>query len=371
MPKWVRIRVVDTSDRPSKPGWPTSAKAQPADIRAQPAKVVRLGLRQVASFVLLVLLLAGVLVGGYRLLRGRLSADTVAVVNGQPISQQELDAEIALFTTMSTLVQGKAPDRSISPYDMLNQLIADRLKYQAALSAGISVTDAEVEAQIRAIESQAGFTEAELQAALAAAGLERQVLAEWLRRQMVISRYVNGVLLQGVPQEAQENVVRNWTNTLQTQADVEIRLGSGSRATAKIGKPAPDFTLLTPEGGSVSLSEFRGQAVAINFWATWCPPCRLEMPMLEAAYQRYKAQGFTVLAVNQQESPSAARAYFQELGLSFPVVIDETGEVSSLYRVLALPTTYFVDRKGIVRAMHRGLMTEQQLEGYIAQVLGQ
>jgi peroxiredoxin len=364
MPKWVRIRVVDTSDRPSKSGRSPSAEAQPA-------RVIRLGLGQVVGFVVLVLLLAGALLGGYWLVKGRARADAVAIVNGQPISQQELDAEIALFTTMSTLVQGRPPDRSISPYDMLNQLIADRLKYQAALSAGITVTDAEVEAQIRAIEAQAGFTEAELQTALAAAGLDRRVLAEWLRRQLTISRYVNSVLLQGVPPEAQENAVRNWTNTLQTQADIEIRLGSGTRTTAKVGEPAPDFTLLTPEGGSISLSELRGQAVVINFWATWCPPCRLEMPMLEAAYQKYQAQGLTVLAVDQQEAPAAVRAYFQELGLSFPVVIDETGEVSSLYRVLALPTSYFVDREGVVRAMHRGLLTEQQLEGYIAQVLGQ
>ena len=108
----------------------------------------------------------------------------------------------------------------------------------------------------------------------------------------------------------------------------------------------------------------------INFWATWCPPCRLEMPYLQAAYERYKEQGFTVLAVDQQESPEAVRAYFQELGLTFPTVIDGTGEVSSLYRVLALPTTYFVDRDGIVQIMHRGAMTEQQLENYLAQMLG-
>jgi len=358
MPKWIQIRVVDESQRSR----PSRAEADVA--------VTRISLGRVAWLLIPILLLIGGAVGAYWLWGNRIRADAVAVVNGQPISQRELNEELALFTTMTTLVQGKSPSRSVSPYDMLNQMIADRLKYQVARSAGITVTDAEIEAQIRDIEAQAGFTEAQLQQALAAAGLERRVLVEWLRRQMAISRYVNNVLLQGVPPGAQENAVRNWTNSLQAQADIEIRLGSGSRATAKIGEPAPDFTLPTPEGENISLKEFQGQVVLINFWATWCPPCRLEMPFLEAAYQRYKDQGFTVLAVDQQESPQAVRAYFQELGLTFPVVIDGTGEVSSLYRVLALPTSYFVDRNGVVRIMHRGAMTQQQLEGYLAQVLG-
>lgn len=235
-----------------------------------------------------------------------------------------------------------------------------------------------MEAQINAIEAQAGFTEAELQAALTAAGLERQALADWIRRQLVVSRYVDTILLQGIDPSAQENAVRNWSNTLQTQADIEIQLGSGSRAAAKVGQPAPDFTLSTPEGDAITLSELQGQTVLVNpstgsghrFWATWCPPCRLEMPLLETAYQKYKDQGFIVLAVDQQESPAEVRAYFQELDLSFPAVIDETGEVSNLYRVVAIPTSYFIDRDGIVRAMHRGLMTEEQLEGYLAQMLG-
>lgn len=362
MPKWIQIRVVDES-RPSRP--PKGTRAAEAEVT-----VARVSLGRIAGLLILVLLTLGGALGGYWLWSHRTPADAVAVVNGQPISQRELNEELALFTTMTTLVQGKPPSRSVSPYDMLNQMIADRLKYEAARNAGITVTDAEIEAQIRDLETQAGFTEAQLQQALAAAGLERRVLVEWLRRQMAISRYVNNVLLQGIPPEAQENAVRNWTNSLQAQADIEIRLGTGTRATAKIGEPAPDFTLATPEGQNVTLSQFQGQVVLINFWATWCPPCRLEMPFLEAAYERYKDQGFTVLAVDQQESPQAVRAYFQELGLSFPVVIDSTGEVSSLYRVLALPTTYIVDRNGVVQVMHRGAMTQQQLEGYLAQVLG-
>ena len=362
MPKWIQIRVVDEA-HPSRP----AKRTKPAEAEVT---VTRIDLGRIIRLLILGLLLIGGAVGALRLWTQRVPADTVAIVNGQPISQQELNDELTLFSTMTTLVQGKPSNRSISPYDMLNQMIADRLKYQVARDAGIVVTDAEIEAQIRDLEAQAGFTEAQLQQALAAAGLERRVLVEWLRRQMTISRYVNNVLLQGVPPEAQENTVRNWTNSLQMQADIEIRLGSGSRATAKIGEPAPDFTLPTPDGEPLSLRDFQGQVVLINFWATWCPPCRLEMPYLQAAYERYKEQGFTVLAVDQQESPEAVRAYFQELGLTFPTVIDGTGEVSSLYRVLALPTTYFVDRDGIVQIMHRGAMTEQQLENYLAQMLG-
>ncbi|HHB91114.1 MAG TPA: TlpA family protein disulfide reductase [Anaerolineae bacterium] len=122
------------------------------------------------------------------------------------------------------------------------------------------------------------------------------------------------------------------------------------------GHPAPDFTLQTPEGESLSLADLRGKAVVLNFWATWCPPCRAEMPELQAAWEAYGAGGLVVLGVNQAEDAATVQAYLDELGLTFPVVLDTQYEAASLYSVNSLPTTYFIDREGIIRDFVVGQM---------------
>ncbi len=355
---WIKIEVKDTNT----PEKPTRAKpGRQADTRRSRLPWLLLGL----------VLLFGVVGTGFVLGTRFLNRqDVVATFNGQSITQQELDRERALFVTMSTLTQGRPPAQPPSEADLLNQMIADRLKEQEALRAGIVVSPAEVEAQINAIEAQAGFTEEQLRAALAQAGLERELLVQWLARQIAISRYINQVLLPSVPPAMQDAAVRNWSNNLQMNAEVEIRLSSGgTQKAAKVGEPAPDFELPTPEGVPIRLSTLRGKPVILNFWATWCPPCKIEMPDLEALYQKYSQQGLTILAVDQQEPPEAVRAYFEEMQLSFQPVIDSTGEIFNVYRVVALPTSYFIDASGTVRVQHRGMMTREQMENYVSQIL--
>lgn len=131
--------------------------------------------------------------------------------------------------------------------------------------------------------------------------------------------------------------------------------------------PAPDFELETLSGDSVRLSELRGKPVLINFWATWCGPCRLEMPMIQARYSANKDK-FTVLAVNFDEPVETVRPYVQELGLTFPVLLDPGGAVQQLYRVRGYPTSVLVDADGIVRIRHIGIMSEKQLDNYLSQL---
>ena len=135
-----------------------------------------------------------------------------------------------------------------------------------------------------------------------------------------------------------------------------------------VGHPAPDFTLATPTGELLSLRALRGQAVLVNFWASWCGPCRSEMPAFQAAYERYKDQGFTILAVNQGEAGATATTFAQRLGLTFPIVLDSRGEASDLYGVRALPTSFFVDREGIVRAVVVGAMNGPLLESNLRRI---
>ena len=117
---------------------------------------------------------------------------------------------------------------------------------------------------------------------------------------------------------------------------------------------APDFALQSRDGSSVSLADLRGQVVMINFWATWCGPCREEMPHLEALHQRYSALGFTLLGVNVEENSADAVSWLEETPVSFPVLFDPQNHVSKLYDVVAMPSTVLVDRQGNVRYLHHG-----------------
>ncbi|MEZ5540698.1 MAG: TlpA disulfide reductase family protein [Pseudomonadota bacterium] len=118
--------------------------------------------------------------------------------------------------------------------------------------------------------------------------------------------------------------------------------------------PAPDFTLKSAGGDNLRLSELRGEVVMINFWASWCGPCRQEMPIPSELHDKYKAMGFTVLGVNVEENSTAAKKMLQEMPVSFPVLFDNDSTVSKQYDVVAMPSTVLVDRDGKVRYLHKG-----------------
>ena len=120
------------------------------------------------------------------------------------------------------------------------------------------------------------------------------------------------------------------------------------------GQPAPDFALKSSTGENLRLSEYRGDVVMINFWATWCGPCRQEMPLLDELYSRYQRVGFNLLGVNIDDDSRRAMQMIDELGVNFPVLFDARKEVSELYNVEAMPVTVLVDREGTVRYVHHG-----------------
>lgn len=135
---------------------------------------------------------------------------------------------------------------------------------------------------------------------------------------------------------------------------------------------APDFSLETLDGKTVTLSELRGKPILLNLWASWCGPCRLEMPAMEVVYQDYKDEGFIILALNvtSQDSVSAARNFVLELGLTFPILLDYTGSVSQLYQLRAFPTSFFIDRDGIIQeVVLGGPMSEALLRTRVERLL--
>lgn len=129
-----------------------------------------------------------------------------------------------------------------------------------------------------------------------------------------------------------------------------------------IGEPAPDFTLKDLDGNTVSLKDFKGKkAVLLNFWASWCPPCREEMPDLDKLYQENKSDDFTVLAVNVGESEKVVKEFIEEKGYSFPVLLDKTQKIGIAYNTFSIPTSVLVDKEGIIRVYRPGLMTYKQM----------
>lgn len=138
------------------------------------------------------------------------------------------------------------------------------------------------------------------------------------------------------------------------------------------GFAAPDFTLETLDGSQLTLSGFRGQPVMLNLWASWCLPCRVEMPAIERVYQRHREDGLVVVGLNvtAQDSESEARLFAQEFGLSFPIVLDRDGAASARYELMGLPSTYFIDRQGIIReVIIGGPMSEAVMLSHVQDLL--
>lgn len=138
----------------------------------------------------------------------------------------------------------------------------------------------------------------------------------------------------------------------------------------EVGARAPDFILDTVDGGQLSLGQLRGQVVVLNFWATWCTPCRAEMPALEQVYQSHRERGLIVVGVDVQEPAEKVRAFLLEVGVTFPIVLDSDTKLALRYRATGLPATFIIDRQGVVRDIRLGPYTEEMLESKLAPLLG-
>lgn len=173
------------------------------------------------------------------------------------------------------------------------------------------------------------------------------------------------VVVAGLSLWPRPNVVATTAGLPQDASVLLAQLSDGPRDAFVLDEQAPDFTVTYADGRQVRLSELRGVPVVLNFWATWCTPCRAEMPDLQAQYSA-AAGSFELLAINMREAPTVAAAFGAELGLTFPLVIDLDGAISDSYRVTVLPTTYVIDAAGIVRAQHLGPLDQMQLRELLA-----
>jgi peroxiredoxin len=142
----------------------------------------------------------------------------------------------------------------------------------------------------------------------------------------------------------------------------------------RAGFLAPDFHVETLDGEVLTLSDLRGRPVVLNFWATWCPPCRAEMPALEAAYREHGDEGLEIVGMDatSQDSLPAVVAFVDELHLTFPIGLDTSGEVQRLYLIRAFPTTFFIDRQGTIREVAiGGPLAEAHIRSAVAELLAE
>ena len=159
-----------------------------------------------------------------------------------------------------------------------------------------------------------------------------------------------------------------WYSRDTTQA-----ASKGGKAIPRTGFYAPDFSLQTLQGDTITLSDLRGQAVVINLWASWCPPCKAEMPALQRVHEDFSTSGLVILAVNatNQDDLKAAERFVGENGLTFPILLDINGEVSRAYQLRSLPTTFFVDPDGMIQeVVVGGPMAEALLRVRVERLLG-
>lgn len=137
--------------------------------------------------------------------------------------------------------------------------------------------------------------------------------------------------------------------------------GGARRAVLQVGSTAPDFTLNalnTSDGGAVTLSALRGRRVLLNFWASWCAPCKKEMPDFNAAYAELKSQGVEFIGIGTQDNPGNLRQFLRETPVGYTIVEDADGRVGDAYGVLGLPMTVFVDSAGVIQRVHAGPLTK-------------
>ncbi len=134
---------------------------------------------------------------------------------------------------------------------------------------------------------------------------------------------------------------------------------------------APVFSLKTMSGDPVKLDDYRGKVVLLNFWASWCIPCKEEMPRIQAAYEQFQDHGLVVLGINMTDldNRGALKTFVQDTKITFPILLDENGIVRKNYRVLSIPTSFFVDRTGIIQHFQLGPMSASQLQQYLDEML--
>lgn len=157
------------------------------------------------------------------------------------------------------------------------------------------------------------------------------------------------------------------SETTQITESVTEEIESGIQS----GQLAPGFTLTDLQGNQVKLSDYKGKKVLLNFWATWCPPCRVEMPHMQKFYEDYQSEDVVILGINMtltEKNPDDVKEFVNDEQLTFPIVLDEKGNILQTYQVIAYPTSYLLDSKGVIQEKFIGAISYEIMEEYISKI---
>ncbi|MGG4443757.1 peroxiredoxin family protein [Brevibacillus fortis] len=188
-----------------------------------------------------------------------------------------------------------------------------------------------------------------------------------MKKNIVVIVLLLGLVGWGAYDTIQKNDVREARRSSSEQSTPDSSLTVGINQ----GNLAPDFELNTLDGQSIKLSDLRGKKVIANMWATWCPPCRAEMPDMQKFYEKYKDENVTILAVNMttsEKNVESIPAFLQEFEITFPVVLDEKNEVADMYQVVALPSSFLIDSNGVIQQKVIGPMNYEMMEKMVGQI---
>lgn len=294
-------------------------------------------------------------------------ADAVARVNGEYIYEADITREIDLSRVAVELSKGN-PDNVPSRSKVLEDLISRKMQVQDAKKAGVTASQVEVDASISDITTRTGLSQKDLEAALAKYNLKLDDMRAVTADIVIINRYIGDYVVKGATSDQDIQTRRNdWLTQLTQTSKVDRLKSSGSGPEPRVGSEAPDFSLKDLGGKEVKLSQLRGRPVMINFWATWCPPCRQEIPTIVQTYNEThnSADAYEILGVATQSDQNTIQAFAKEFNIDFPVLPDSDNSITELYHVLPIPTSFFIDRDGIIREIHVGIVERPQLEKWL------
>ncbi len=296
------------------------------------------------------------------------TGDVVAYLGNEPVRASQWQQGRAYAEATMTLLA--EPGARLDEHAVLQSYLEDLMLAKAAAAAGFAVKPADVDAEEQHILQVANAGAARFDEVLAQVGLTRPAWRAELSRAVLASTYLEDVLLSGVP--ARERGARRLAilDELRRTYGLRVVTEPPRLEGARAGDQAPDFTLKDIDGKTVHLSDLAGKGVILNFWATWCGPCRQEMPLLQQAYARHRDEGLVVLGVDVGEQKEAVQAFLQSLGITFPAVLDVDQETSRVFRVYGLPSTFFIDRKGVIHYVLVGPADQALLDREIPAILG-
>ena len=288
----------------------------------------------------------------------------VARINGLDYTQANLDQQLAFEQATYQLINDRKLEL-LDPNGLLQRLIPTLVLDAQAQQAGFTATEQEIATELKDYASGRNFQLADLDTKLQQHGYELADSREIMARAVRVEKYLDSVFSDP---KMQGQDFSTWLTEQQTRANIEI-LYEPPTERPLLYNPAPSFVLTNLQGQPVSLAQHRGKPVILNFWATWCVPCRTEMPLLQTTLEQHRDDGLVVLAINFEEYAGLVEPFVSELDLGLEILYDNEATVSKAYQVTGLPTTFFINRQGIIQHIQIGQLDEDLLDRHLSSIL--